>query len=145
MAQDNISIIKEVYDCFNRRDFKATSKLIDNNAEFQNVPANMTFKGPDGFIQVLEGWRKGFPDSKIKINNIFGSGDMVVCEFTGAGTHTGPFMTPDGELMPTNKKLNLPFCDIIRLKNGKVISIRTYYDAVTIMKQLGIMPELKHS
>lgn len=145
MAQDNIAIVKEIYDCYNRRDFKATSKLIDNNAEFLNVPSNVTFKGPEGLQQILEGWRKGFPDSKITINNIVGSGDMVICEFTGAGSHTGPFMTPDGEFMPTNKKLSLSICEVTRLKNGKVINVRTYYDTGTIMKSLGIMPELKHS
>lgn len=140
-TQDNLSIAKELYECFNRRDFKGAARHTDTNTEIVNIPAKVTLKGSDAIAQFMEGWAKGLPDSKVKINNIVSSGDVVVCEFTGTGTHTGTFSTPDGDIMPTNKKLDIQLCDVMKFRNGKLLSLHTYYDFHSIQKQLGILQE----
>jgi predicted ester cyclase len=143
-AQKNLSIAREMYDNYNRRDFKAAVRNIDKNAELKVIPQNLTLTGQEGYTKFLETWDKGFPDSKAEIKNIYGGEDFVVCEFTGRGTNTGPLMFEDNEIMPTGKKVEINFVDIINFKNEKIVRVRTYYDTTSMLRQLDLLPELKH-
>ncbi|HEX2865846.1 MAG TPA: ester cyclase [Ignavibacteriales bacterium] len=144
-VQENISMLRNIYDSYNRKDFNAAVKNVDSGAVFTDVPANRTFKGPDGFKQLLQNWNTAFPDSKIEIKNISAGEDFAVCEFRGTGTHKGTLRTPDGDIEATGKHADVPFCDVYRLKNGKIVSSSSYYDVATFMKQLGILEHRMHA
>ncbi len=143
-TKDNISIAKAIYECFNKRDFKSTANLVDQNSELQIILFNQTFKGPKGMTQLLENWFIAFPDGKCEIKNVFGSGEYVSVELIGTGIQSGIFITPDGEQLTTNRKVSVPFNDRIRIRNGKIINSRSYFDLSTMMKQLGIVAETKY-
>jgi ketosteroid isomerase-like protein len=40
----------------------------------------------------------------------------------------------------TGKSLDFPFSAIFRVENGKIASIRLYYDQIDVLTQLGLMP-----
>ena len=44
------------------------------------------------------------------------------------------------EIPATGKSLDFPFSAIFRVENGKISSIRLYYDQVEVLSQLGLMP-----
>lgn len=68
-------------------------------------------------------------------------GDQVVEQARYTGTHTGTWRSPDGvEIPPTGKKLDFPFVGIFRVEDGKISSIRIYYDQIEVLAQLGLMP-----
>jgi predicted ester cyclase len=64
--------------------------------------------------------------------------DEVVSEFKARGMHTGPLLTPAGEVPPTGRTVEFTVCEVWSVKNGKVASIRNYQDAASIMRQLGL-------
>jgi ketosteroid isomerase-like protein len=67
--------------------------------------------------------------------------DHVVEQARYTGTHMGTWRNPDGAEVPaTGKKLDFPFVGVFRVENGKINSIRLYYDQVEFFTQLGLMP-----
>jgi ketosteroid isomerase-like protein len=46
-----------------------------------------------------------------------------------------------GEIPPTGQKIEQPFCLFVRVRDGKIVDSSEYYDAMTMMTQLGLMPE----
>jgi hypothetical protein len=68
--------------------------------------------------------------------NIKESGDTVVVEFIGRGTHKGDLMG----IAPTGRSMNIPVCDVMELRDGKIYREREYMDMATLMVQLGVMP-----
>ena len=74
----------------------------------------------------------------MEITNVIAEGDWVVVEFTNSGTNTGPLRTARGDFPPTNRKIEIPYCSVMQIKNGKVISGPDYYDVSTILSQLGL-------
>jgi predicted ester cyclase len=143
-VQTNLKVAREIYDAFNKKDFSHSQKLIDNNAQFQLMPFSMKLSGIDGYLQMVQGWASTFPDVYCDIKNIAAGEDSVVCEFIGKGTQTGPLMLPEGTIMPTGKKVEVAFCEVMKINNGKVISLNSYFDTGTMMHQLGLLPESKH-
>jgi ketosteroid isomerase-like protein len=48
---------------------------------------------------------------------------------------------PDGiEIPATGRKFDFPFVAIFRVHDGKIGSIRIYYDQLELLAQLGLMP-----
>jgi predicted ester cyclase len=65
----------------------------------------------------------------------------VVEQARYVGTHTGPLRSPDGMEIPgTGKRFDFPFAAIFRVVDGKITSIRIYYDQIEVFTQLGLMP-----
>ena len=57
------------------------------------------------------------------------------------GTWNLTMQTPMGEVAPTGKHMELHFCSLIKVRDGKIAEGRDYYDAMTVANQLGLMPE----
>jgi len=140
-TQGNIALVRALYDEYNNRDFNHAASLVSQDYDLLNVPHNVHFHGPEGAKEFLQDWATAFPDSKVEIKNIFSNGDKVVVEFTGRGTHTGPFKNPTHTIQATGRKIDSSFCDVHQIQRGKIASTHVYYDMMTMMRQLGLAPE----
>jgi predicted ester cyclase len=74
------------------------------------------------------------------LRRIFGEGDWVATEHHGTATHTRPLRTPNGELPPTGRRIDLWFGENDQLRDGKLVWMRASYDGATVMRQLGLLP-----
>src|SRR6266699_1576425 len=50
------------------------------------------------------------------------------------------FRGPAGDIPPTGRSWTLQFCDVYKFRDGKMVSHRTYYDALGLLHQLGLVP-----
>lgn len=41
----------------------------------------------------------------------------------------------------TGRRLTIPVCNLIEVKDGKIVSEREYMDSGHLMQQLGVIPE----
>lgn len=142
MAKDNVSLVKSIYDAFNNKSFDQLLELGDSQTQWLEVPFRMTLSGQTAVREAWKGWADIFPDGNVEVKSIYSAGDCVIAECIGRGAHQGVFRTPEGDLKPTGNKVEIPFCDIIRLKDGKVLSAHSYFDFYMFLKQLGQQPRL---
>ena len=138
-VQDNINLEKRFYDIYNKRAFNEGEKLIAENCEFIIVPFNIKGQGVEGYKNIIGGWATAFPDSRVEIVNMVANDDTVVIEFWATGTHNGVLRTPNGEIQPTGKQVSLPYIEVSKIKNGKVVQNKLYYDALTLLSQMGLI------
>ncbi len=139
--QDIAAIARIAHDAYNARDFDRVITLVAPDAKWVDMATGVTFNGPDGFRQYMQGWATAFPESQVEVRRVRTGHDFAVVEFTGRGTHTGPLTTPTGTIPPTNRQVEAPFCEIYEIADGKIAGGVTYYDVATLMRQLGLMPE----
>ncbi len=139
-AQDNATLTRTFYDYYNNRDFDEAVALCDENLEWVNVTFGETFHGPEGYRRFMEGWANGFPDSSVEIQNLHAGENVAVCEAVFRGTHTGPLAGPAGEIQPTGRSVGTPFCQVHEIRDDRFVGCRLYFDAVTFMSQLGLLP-----
>lgn len=138
---DNLSIARKMYEAWNARAFDEIAEGMADDAELMVVGTGDVFRGKDGARQYNENWAQGFPDGRITIDNMVASGDTVVVEFTGRGTHTGTLKTSMGDIPPTGKSVTLKLCDVAQFSDGLVVQQRTYFDTGSMMTQLGLLPQ----
>lgn len=56
----------------------------------------------------------------------------------GKGTHQGPLQTPNEQIPPTNRRLEMRFVEAWDFVNGKITAGRMYFDSASFMSQLGL-------
>jgi steroid delta-isomerase-like uncharacterized protein len=141
MPQDNVRIARSLYDYWNERQFDKIAELIAPDGEIVLVGSDTRFPGPAGAIEFSQMWADGFPDGRVRIDNVIASGDHVVLQLTGTGTQTGPLRSPTGEIPATGRSITLNLCDIQEIRDGKIRSVQSYFDSASMLMQLGVIPE----
>jgi len=138
--EDHATVIQALFDAFNKGDLASAASLVTQDFELVDVPAGYTFHGSDGLLQWFQGFLTAGPDAKTEIFNTIVEDDWVATEHIGRFTHTGPLVTPGGEIAPTGRRVELQIAEIYQMKNGKIRLLGAYYDAATMMRELGLMP-----
>ena len=142
---DAISIAKEGIDAFNKGDWDHMRRLSAPNAVYVEVASGRRTDNVDDFIELGKGWRAGFPDVKGTVTSAVESGGTAVLEITWAGTHTGTLATPMGDIPATGKKTVTAAVEIVQTSGGKITEMKHYFDLMTLMTQLGLMPAATHA
>jgi steroid delta-isomerase-like uncharacterized protein len=120
-------------------DVEGAQQLLSPDVDFLS-PAG-TFTGSEGAGPFLQGYVDAFPDLKFQLSNVFASGDRAAAEGMYAGTNTGSMMSPQGEMPATGRSVSLPFSTIFHVENDRITEHHAYWDMVTFMGQLGLLPE----
>ncbi|WP_061290373.1 ester cyclase [Herbidospora cretacea] len=97
-------------------------------------------EGHDEIAWIFEQFFKGFPDLRLIVwYEAIGNDDPLVVEWTGTGTHTGPFLLPDGrDLEATGRRISLRGTCASFIDNGKIVTHREYFDQLELFSQLGM-------
>lgn len=94
-------------------------------------------EGHDGAVNFLYELKRGFSDLHLEINEIFSADDKVVVFFVATGTHDGQFLGRSA----THKPIRVNNINIYRFKGGKVHETWQLYDALTLLRQIGIIDQ----
>jgi steroid delta-isomerase-like uncharacterized protein len=89
----------------------------------------------------LRGWHAAFPDVVIVPEKLIAEGDLVTIYWVARGTNTG---TGNG-LPATGKKAELAGITIWRIVDGKIKEEWSAFDQLSMMKQLGLLPDDKQA
>jgi len=141
MGEESGSIIRKLFDAFNAKDYDAIMALAADDFVLIDAASGEKYEGREGARRNAEGWLVPFADVEIELLNVIEAGDWAVAEAVGRGTHSGPLQSPMGEVPPTGKQIELHFCSLIKVQDGKIVEGRDYYDLMAIANQLGLMPE----
>ena len=106
---------------------------------------NFVWHEPDQDIQSYEqasqfvsAFFKGFPDINITVEDVIAEGEQVVTRYTIRGTHQGQ---TDAFGPPTERQVELQGITIHRFEDGKIVEEWEAYDNLSVLQQLGLVPE----
>lgn len=133
------TIVDRHYEGINQHDLDMAVSMMTDDVE-SILPGAPPMKGVEPFKQYVSVFQTAAPDAHIVGHRYLESGDTIVVEGSYSGTHTGPLMTPMGEIPPTGRHFDFTFCDILQARDGKACSHRVYFDQAEFMSQLGLMP-----
>jgi steroid delta-isomerase-like uncharacterized protein len=140
-AQSNAEMARNLYAAFNRGDLDSCLALAAQDVEVVLIPFDQTFRGHDGFRDFMGGFKRAFPDLTVTVTNQVATEDQVVSECSWTGTHSGPLLSPTGEIPATHKSVTRAvFCEVWTIRDGKVAVLRNYQDVSTWLRQLGLVP-----
>jgi steroid delta-isomerase-like uncharacterized protein len=139
MASRNLETYRAGHAAFNQRDFDAMVQNYAETIRWTDRARGLTFTTPQEFKDTfLAGWVAASKCIRIVEPRYIDAGQTVVCTFTVVGTHDGPL----GPIPATGKQFALPLCEMWHFDpSGRVVGGDLYYDQVSLLVQLGLMPQ----
>ena len=122
---------------YNDKNWDKVKAVFAENGVYDEKGTGRRIQGIKQIIEAWQGWGKAIPDSKATFVAEYASGDTAVLEVVWKGVHTGPLQTPTGIIPPSNKRIELPTCQVFKVEDGKVKSFTHYFDMVTLLTQIG--------
>ena len=135
---DVIELARRHDDAFNSQDADGRAAIEAPDIEFV-MPGGMTLRGHEQVMQVVRAFWDALPDGKITVADQVAVGNVVVLEGTIAGTHSGTFRTPQGEIPRTGNPVSLRYAAVKRFEGDRLVSEHLYFDQLEFLQQLGAM------
>ena len=127
-------------DSFNDRSFREKAKdLMDPNVVVMDTPTGQELHGPDGYVQLSEGFVNAIPDLKGTAIEHKVEGNTVTSRVRGQGNFTGTVQTPQGSFPGNGNPIDIEYQIVQEFNDeGKVVRFAASYDMQDFMRQLGI-------
>ena len=139
MEPENLVNYRAGHEAFNRRDFAAMTEHYAGAIAWTDHAQGRTFRTPDEFrTDFLPGWLAVSSDIRITDAHYLDAGRTAVSTFTVTGRQDGPL----GPFPATGKEFALPLCEMWHFDStGQVVGGDLYYDQLSLLTQLGLMPQ----
>jgi steroid delta-isomerase-like uncharacterized protein len=134
------AIVDRHYKGLTDKDIDASVSILASDV-LSVMPGAPPMHGVEPFKEYGKAFFDAFPDAAMRIKSVYETGDTIIVEGSFAGTHTQALVGPNGTIPATGKSIDLPYADIFRVRDGKVYYHAVYFDQMTMMMQLGLMPE----
>jgi uncharacterized protein len=124
--QDNVTLIRNIYEAFGNGDVKTILDSIDQNADWINYgPATVPYTGTrKGHAQVLEFFQaidSSTTGGKVVADTFIAQGDLVVA--------TGRYQAV---VRGTGAQIDSPIAHVFTVRNGKVVRWEGYSDSAHV-------------
>jgi steroid delta-isomerase-like uncharacterized protein len=120
-------------DSENRHDFDATIATF-SHPRYELVATGEVHDGEAAVREYFARTRAAFPDQRNELRTMHHADDAVIVEFDLLGTHDGLFLGVE----PTGRSFRCPMTAVFEFEDDRIVCERVYFDAATILRQLGI-------
>lgn len=94
-------------------------------------------EGLEGATRTMLWLSTVFSEQRWEIHGVYGDGDQVAVHATHHGRQTGELMG----IPPTGREVAYDYVHMFRFRDGKAIEHRSVRDTMTLMQQLGVIPD----
>jgi steroid delta-isomerase-like uncharacterized protein len=139
MSEHNKDVVRRLLEeVWNKGNLSIVDEFFTPNYEHHDPSTPDFGRGPESEKKLATFYRNAFPDVRLTIEDIIAEGDTVMARWSCRGTHKGDLRG----IAPTGKQINISGVTVARLSNGKVAESYVNWDALGMMQQLGVVPEL---
>jgi len=119
-------------------DTERVLSLFTDDCLYEDVTFGVINRGKKELRAFADSVFVGIPDFKVDLTTRFGAGTWAGMEWVMSGTHKGDFPG-----MPaTGKHFSTRGVTILELQAGKIRRNSDYWDAASVMRQIGLLPPL---
>ena len=138
-AEENKAVVRrEVEELYNHTGNLDAADEIFSPDYVSYEPTSGETRGIEGARQFAATFREAFPDLQCTIEDMVAEGAKVVMRFKGGGTHQGE---TEAFGPATGRRMEMTGITIKRIAGGKIAEAWTNFDALGMMRQLGLIPE----
>ena len=136
LSEQNKAVFEKFMSALNAKDMASMESLLADDFMDNDAMPGMA-PGKEGMIDMIGMYVNAFPNLNIVVDHWVAEGDLVAGVMTTEGTQTGEFMG-----MPASgKAFSVREMHMVRVANGKMVEHWGLANELSMMQQLGAMPE----
>jgi len=138
MSDQNKNVVRRLIDeLWNKGNLQVADELIAPTYVHHDDSTPDFGKGPESEKKRVNLYRTAFHDFRLSIEDLLAEGETVVARWSCRGVHKGEL----NGIAPTGKQFAITGVTICRFDHGKIIEGFVSWDALGLMRQLGVVPE----
>jgi steroid delta-isomerase-like uncharacterized protein len=139
MSEANKNAVRRLFEeVWNKGNLPVADEVFAPNYTHHDASTPDVGRGPESEKKRATLYRTAFPDLRLTIEDIIAEGETVMARWSCRGTHKGDL----SGIAPTGKQITISGISIARFANGKMVEGWINWDALGLMQQLGVVPEL---
>jgi ketosteroid isomerase-like protein len=123
---------------FNASDWDALREMCTPDVVYTETGTGLRLEGIDACDAAWHAWRTAMPDLTGAVVRVLEDGDLAAIEIHWVGTQTGPLATPDGEIPPTGRRIEIVSTQWVTARDGHTAVVDHHLDVMGILGQLGV-------
>ena len=136
-SEDNKAAVRACFENASTGNYEALDNIL--TPDYVLHPEEV--RGAAGLAQMVEGYRSALSGLRVTIEQQFSEGDYVATRVTFSGTHDGDLMG----IPPTGRDVSFSGITISRCENGRIAEEWELSDTMSLLGQLGALPEFAQS
>jgi predicted ester cyclase len=129
-------VVTQHIEAFNGRDRDSEPWAV--GAEL--VAPGGSVSGRDEVLGFLGVFQEAFPGGRLEVGRLLVDGSSVAAEGKFVGTHDGILHSPNGDVAPTGKAVELRWASVYEVTGAALTSEHLYFDQMDLLGQLGLLP-----
>jgi steroid delta-isomerase-like uncharacterized protein len=139
MSEQNKTIVRRLFEeLCNKGNLPVADELIAPTYTHHDAATSDVGRGPESEKKRVTMYRNAFADFRLTIEDIIAEGETVMARWSCRGAHKGEL----NGIAPTGKQFAISGVTVARVANGKIVEGWVNWDALSLMQQLGVVPEL---
>ena len=139
MSEQNKAIVRRLFEeLWNKGNLSVADQLFSPNYAHHDPSTPDFGRGPESERKRATLYRTAFPDLHLTIEDIIAEDETVMARWSCRGTHKGDL----SGIAPTGKQVTISGVSIARFSGSKMAEGWINWDALGLMQQLGVVPEL---
>lgn len=134
--ETNATVIQGLYNAVNQRNFEYLNTLCDAGSEWFDIPFNNINTGVTSVSATWQNRFSIFPDATCEIKSIVAHDNLVIVQGVERGTHRGMFVIYDEYVEPSGITIEIGFCDVYYMNDGKIVKANSNLDVYALFDQI---------
>ena len=140
MSEQNKAVVRRTFEeLWNKGNLSIADELFAPNYDHHDPSTPDVGRGPESEKKRATLYRNAFPDLRLTVEGLVAEGETVVARWSCHGTHKGEL----NGIAPTGKQFTISGVTIAHFENGKMVEGWVNWDALGLMQQLGLVPEIE--
>jgi len=139
MSEQNKTVVRRLFEeLWNKGTLPVADELIAPTYTHHDTATPDVGRGPESEKKRVTMYRNAFADFRLTMEDIIAEGETVMARWTCRGAHKGEL----NGIAPTGKQISISGVTVARIASGKIVEGWVNWDALSLMQQLGVVPEL---
>jgi steroid delta-isomerase-like uncharacterized protein len=139
MSDANKNVVRRLFEeVWNKGNLPVADELFAQNYSHHDSSTPEFGRGPESEKKRATLYRTAFPDVRLTVEDIIAEGETVTVRWSCKGTHKGDL----NGIAPTGKQVTISGISVARFTSGKISESWVNWDALGLMKQLGVVAEV---
>lgn len=132
--QKNIQLVRRLFEeQASRDDTSLYDQLFSDDVQLYGPSSGQITKGLTALKKIDRGYHRAYPNTRFKIDEIFGHDNQVVVRWTCKGAYQEGYKG----ISPKKKEFSIWGISIYQIDKGKIQEIRQFWDRLGILEQIG--------
>ena len=138
MSDQNKTVVRRLFDeLWNKGNLLVADEIIAPTYLHHDASTPDLGRGPESEKKRVNLYRTAFHDFRLNIEGLFADDETVVARWSCRGVHKGNL----NGIAPTGNQFAITGVTICRFDHGKIVEGFVNWDALGLMRQLGVVPE----